>query len=313
MAGLGVLGASVRSVLTDQAKGWLTHVVNATEELACEFRKPARAPDQQRPVILLARFEDDTNDEMWHRIIKILYDETDFDVVPSCIRFETTTYASIDDARMQFLKAMAPHITAAGADMLLFGTVYSSGKVWASNSLGGCKWHESQEVDLDAPGAPAAVSFLSRSSLLRVIVGGLIAACERPQDSDWSVVADKVDMVSKYIENRRTLFTAEDYDQAQLYIYSLSFSRYYNSGEETWFEQAKRSADAVIERAASAKDSGLAAFWRGQLAWVYWVKFQKTNSREAWSSRSHIFTRFEAAALRIGRAFCPVKRQLKLP
>lgn len=71
LAGLGVLGASVHSVLTDQAKGWLTHVVNATEELACEFRKPARAPDQQRPVIILARFEDDTNDEMWHRIIKI--------------------------------------------------------------------------------------------------------------------------------------------------------------------------------------------------------------------------------------------------
>jgi hypothetical protein len=282
-AGLGIVGAALTAFFTDQAKDWINEVVGITEGLACQYSEPVADADHERPVILLARFADDPNDEMWQRIIKVLYDEIGFDVIPGCTRFEITSHAGINEARTQFLKQMIPEMRNTGADMLIFGTVYSPGKVkvWSANNLGGCDWQKSEAVDLNDPSASDSVFTLTRSALYRVIFEGLTAACDRPQEADWSIVARKIDMAENYIENRKTVFTPKDYDDALMHIHAIGLSRYSNTGEDLWFERSKRAAEAIIARASAAKEEDTVAIFKGQLGWLYWIEFQNTQSREA--------------------------------
>jgi len=290
---MAIIGAGVAAVIKDEVKDWtnytLNYVIGLGKITSCEFRRPAQPANSDLPVILFPRLEDDPEDKIWRSIFKILYDETAFDVVPSCVRFTTTTSSSMKTARAQFLRTMDSQIKAIHADMLLFGTVSASRKVkiWSANSLGDCDW-QSTSVDLDDPAAAKKVFTLTRSSLLGVIVKGLTAACNS-EPADWRAVAKIVGIVSPYLDKRRAMLNAPDYYDAELHLFALSYARYANVGEEFWFLQAKRAAEAVIALASTTKanlvsttnNSELARVFRGQLGLLYWRKFKKSNSSEA--------------------------------
>jgi tetratricopeptide (TPR) repeat protein len=281
VAGLGIIGAGISGALTDRLKGWTSTLLGKAETYICEFHSPQKPADSNQLVVLFPRLGDDPKDEAWRGIIKILYDETDFDTVPSCMRFETTAGPSVNTARTRFLRGMESQITAIRADMLLFGMALSPDKVkvWTANSLGGCEFEKSEVLDLHDPKVSQALVFkVMRSKLIRMIAEGLIAACNREPTDDWQGVARVIDIVAPYVEKRKSELDDADYYDVQFHLFALSFSHYANVGESPWFDRAKRAADALI---AHAKDSYGAAPFQSYLVKLQYWKFRNTNSREA--------------------------------
>lgn len=228
--------------------------------------------------------------------MNIYIDETDFDVIPSCKRFEISDRESIASTRARFLEGIDPHVKAAKADMLLFGSVYAAGKIriWSANSLGGCDW-QSNAYDLDGSLPSAAVSSTTRSLLLHIVVQGLVAACERPQDSDWSVVEQKVDMAGAFLEKKRTSFSPADHEEAQLYLHALSISRYSTTGEEKWFDRSQRAVKAVIASATAAGDAFTVDKYKVQLAFIDLVKFNRSGSLQNLTASIRLFRQVRQA------------------
>ena len=223
IAGLGVIGTAASSFVAGQLKGLGEYAVSVSRELTCRFSNPSQSAAGSKPVILLTHFGDDPNDQMRQRVVKILYDETDFDVISSCMRFETNGFASIEADRSRFLANMSPQIRAAAADVLLFGTVYLAGKVklWSSSPWGECDWRKSDAVDLDDQVAATAVSSVTRSALYRTILNALASACNHPHNADWSVVASNVDKAFEFVQRKQALFTYDDYLNAHLQFHAL--------------------------------------------------------------------------------------------
>src|SRR5947209_13581266 len=106
LAAGGIIGTAISTPLKEELQGWTKYVIDFGKAYSCE-RSGARQPlNSKQPVILFPRLGDDPKDEMWSRLIKVLYEETGFDTVPSCLRFESTGTSSINTAREQFLRTI---------------------------------------------------------------------------------------------------------------------------------------------------------------------------------------------------------------
>lgn len=279
---LGIVGAAV----SDEFKAAFTSVFDYFKpivwEYSCRLRAPHKSLDARKPLILFPHLGNDPGDATWKGINALLFEAgDDFDVVPSCLPFEISQADSLDTTRQRFLDAIKPQIASVHADMALFGVAYAplKAKVWSANFLGGCDWQKARPVDLNA--SSDQVLRDTRSALVRVIAEGLIAACDRDQNADWSNVAAIIDVVAPYVENKRSLVNDSDYNDIQLHLFGLALSHYAHVGEDPWFDRAFRAINALQVQATSANDSAAFAAYQSALAQLYWQKYQKTNSPDA--------------------------------
>jgi hypothetical protein len=278
VAGVGIVGAGVSAVLTDQVKVLTGYVIGLIPAYSCQYSTPRKPADPSKPMILFAHLGDDPNDTAWDGI-RALLANTELDPVPSCMRFEVSKTESLKVAKDNFVRDMNHQLETSHADMLLFGMVYApplKTQVWTANLLGGCD-QEVDSVDISDSTAPNQVQTNTRSALLRAIIEGLVAACSRDQNSDWQNVARIVDVVAPYIETKKSLLTTDDYNKAQLRLFGLAYARYsHPNAEELLFDRAKRAADAM-------SDSGYfsAEMYQGELGLLNYLKFGKTRSLDS--------------------------------
>lgn len=283
VASVGIVGAGISDALKDQVKGWITTLVGHTEsygkQVSCEFRPPPRPANPNKPVVLFPRFGNDPDDAAWSNVYSLLTVGTDFDfdIVPSCMRFEADLNESMQTSSGKFLIAIQPQMKAINADMLMFGRALPplKAQIWSANFLGGCDWSNVNVIDIPAA-SPKEMLTNVRSALLHVIILGLIAACNRDAAADWQSVARIVDVVAPYIEEKKALLTATDYEDAQLHIFALAFSHYASSGDAPWFDRASRAINALILSSKGSED-----VYKQQLLLLIWWKYKKTNSQDS--------------------------------
>jgi tetratricopeptide (TPR) repeat protein len=278
VAGVGIVGAGVSAVLTDQVKDWTGRVIGLIPAYRCQYSTPQKPPHPSKPIILFAHLGSDPNDTVWNGV-RVLLAGTELDLIPTCMRFEGSQTDSLDTAKENFVRAMNHQVEAIHADMLLFGFVYappSKVQIWTANLLGGCD-QEVDRVDMSDATAPNQVQTITRSALLRAIIDGLVAACNRDQTLDWQNVARIVDVVAPYIEEKKSLLTTDDYNKAQERLFGLAYARYSHPNvEELWFDRAKHAADAMY-----ASGYFPAEMYQGELGLLYYLKFGKTRSLDS--------------------------------
>ena len=208
-AGGAAVLAIFLAVVTDQRKGGMTGAIDYGRELilhkSCNWRAPHKM-DSNTPVILLAGFFNDSQDEARMALESFLVAEADeFDTVLSCAHFVRNDSESLNLSREKFVNSLKPEIEAVNADLVLYGVVHPNLKVdlWSGNLLGGCDWQEKPTpVDLNATTGQEVLQ-TTRRVLLRVITTGLVAACQRQQDTDWQVVGRIFDIVGPYIKTQQ--------------------------------------------------------------------------------------------------------------
>ena len=280
LAVLGIVG----TVVSDQVKAAIIaatdYVKHHFEDKACELRSPQKPKDPNKPVVLFSHFGNDPNDTIWNSVWVQLVDENEFEVIPSCLTFEVSKSDNLATAKEDFLRKIKPHIDAVHADMLLFGSVYMPyrARIWSATFLGGCDW-QGDPLDLNA--TPDQVLPRTRSALLRVIIEGLIAACNREPTDDWRGVARIVDVVVPYLEKKKSLLTADDYQNAQLHVFALAYSRYSKFGEAPWFDCARNALNIMMADASAANDRGAVSEFQDLMARLNLWKYRKTNSSDA--------------------------------
>lgn len=288
LAGGAALLAVLGAVASEETKGGIVAVIQDGEawisQRSCRWNEPSKR-DPDRPMILLAGFANDPHDEARVNLKSYLVSMADeFNAVLSCADFGNGKSDSIRVERQKFVDSLKPEIEAVNADLVLYGVAYPNKTVdlWSGNLLGGCDWQaDPTNINLSAA-TRKEVGEATRKVLLRVITTGLVAACERQQDSDWRVVGRIFDIVSRYIEAHK-LDLGDQYMEAVEPLFALAYTHYSGTADAVWFTRAVHSLEML--RADGLPEN----FYEEQLAVLYYKKFIMSNDANALQkSFSHI-------------------------
>ncbi|WP_316189489.1 hypothetical protein [Bradyrhizobium sp. SZCCHNS1054] len=291
-AGLAALLAIIGAAISHEIEGGIAGIIDRDIHtvLAHKCRWDlAHKRTPTTPVILIAGFLNDPDDVTRNALESSLAGAgDDFDIIRSCTRFERHAADSFNEARDKLITSIKPEIDAVNADLVLYGVALAPRIVnlWSGNFLGGCEWQEKPTFfDLSTPTSETSQTVLdkTRSALLGVIVTGLVAACQRQQDSDWQAVGRIFDIVDRYIHAHESDL-GDQYSVAVQNLFALSYTRYAASGETVWFNRALHALDVLRAQLPNA-------FYEETLAVLYYRNYQYSKSNASLeASFSHIKT-----------------------